>query len=157
MPKCCSLSENDFISIIFKDTVAPAQDYVTSKASRWECALLSVILYPSYAKTHGSTEDKWNHVWILYKNVLRYLHMGGGGYYLCLNLYNLNDLHLSNTFGIIWRLWGLTDLFSGDVIAIQAGAVTAKVRRHELRVHPYQRIVTADRGWFSSCASTHYQ
>ncbi len=78
-------------------------------------------------------------------------------YYLCLNLYNLNDLHLSNTFGMIWRLWGLTDLFSGDVIAIQAGAVATKVRRHEMRVHPYQRVVTADRGWFSSCASTHYQ
>ncbi|KAM3863194.1 KH domain-containing RNA-binding protein QKI isoform 2-T2 [Diretmus argenteus] len=26
------------------------------------------------------------------------------------------------------------------------GAVAAKVRRHELRVHPYQRVVTADRG-----------
>ncbi|KPP78876.1 hypothetical protein Z043_101587, partial [Scleropages formosus] len=25
------------------------------------------------------------------------------------------------------------------------GAVTTKVRRHEMRVHPYQRVVTADR------------
>ncbi|KAM8999367.1 KH domain-containing RNA-binding protein QKI isoform 3-T3 [Sarcophilus harrisii] len=28
------------------------------------------------------------------------------------------------------------------------GAVATKVRRHDMRVHPYQRIVTADRGYF---------
>lgn len=29
------------------------------------------------------------------------------------------------------------------------GAMATKVRRHDTRVHPYQRIVTADRGQFS--------
>ncbi|XP_031417556.1 protein quaking-B isoform X2 [Clupea harengus] len=30
------------------------------------------------------------------------------------------------------------------------GAMATKVRRHDMRVHPYQRVVTADRGQFSS-------
>ncbi|XP_016317359.1 protein quaking-like isoform X2 [Sinocyclocheilus anshuiensis] len=32
-----------------------------------------------------------------------------------------------------------------DSSGVLAGAVTTKVRRHEMRVHPYQRVVTADR------------
>lgn len=34
------------------------------------------------------------------------------------------------------------------------GAMATKVRRHDTRVHPYQRIVTADRGQFSLSAHT---
>ncbi|KAJ8264778.1 hypothetical protein GJAV_G00155080 [Gymnothorax javanicus] len=32
-----------------------------------------------------------------------------------------------------------------DSSGVVAGAVAAKVRRHDMRVHPYQRIVTSDR------------
>ncbi|XP_019727667.1 protein quaking-A isoform X2 [Hippocampus comes] len=37
------------------------------------------------------------------------------------------------------------------------GAMATKVRRHDTRVHPYQRIVTADRGQFSLLATLCYQ
>lgn len=33
------------------------------------------------------------------------------------------------------------------------GAMATKVRRHDTRVHPYQRIVTADRGQFRLSAT----
>ncbi|XP_026194724.1 protein quaking-A isoform X4 [Anabas testudineus] len=36
------------------------------------------------------------------------------------------------------------------------GAMATKVRRHDTRVHPYQRIVTADRGQFSLLATLCY-
>ncbi|KAM8913588.1 protein quaking-A isoform 3-T3 [Spinachia spinachia] len=36
------------------------------------------------------------------------------------------------------------------------GAMATKVRRHDTRVHPYQRIVTADRGQFSLLATHCY-
>ncbi|XP_035530105.1 protein quaking-A isoform X6 [Dicentrarchus labrax] len=36
------------------------------------------------------------------------------------------------------------------------GAMATKVRRHDTRVHPYQRIVTADRGQFSLLATLYY-
>ncbi|XP_071756753.1 protein quaking-B isoform X3 [Centroberyx gerrardi] len=33
-----------------------------------------------------------------------------------------------------------------DSTGVLAGAMTTKVRRHDMRIHPYQRVVTTDRG-----------
>ncbi|KTF85826.1 hypothetical protein cypCar_00011764, partial [Cyprinus carpio] len=38
-----------------------------------------------------------------------------------------------------------SNVLHGCTLGLGAGAVTTKVRRHEMRVHPYQRVVTADR------------
>ncbi len=72
------LSQRVTLSVLYlKDTVAPAQDYVTSKASRWDVCTPVCHTVSSYAKTHGSLRINENHVWILYKKRVEIFTYGG--------------------------------------------------------------------------------